>query len=219
MGYVVTFYDFRPIVRYDAQPWTHVEIYEGSVETGPWLLIEQKILTPVDSDPANPQARSFTTAAATQSDGLWYELRWKDAAENVSLSQPIFNSPNELVPDPQDVALLLRSRLRDDEGNLVAEFSADTSPTLVEVRGFIQRAVTDVQSRVAVVIPTDQVDRARNMATLYAAAQAERSYFPELTTDQRDTFQSLMTDYNNGMDNPDSGLIHECRHPYDITLH
>jgi hypothetical protein len=62
-----TFTDYRPVARYPpiTTPWTQARIEEAPAETGPWTTIDTITLSPVDSDPTAPQARSFSTPNAT----------------------------------------------------------------------------------------------------------------------------------------------------------
>ena len=93
MSQVVTFEAFVPPPRYDSLPWTEVLIEEGLTETGTFTLIDTQALSPVDSDPANPAARSFTTELADDAMGLWYRLIFKDATGDETVpTDPIQNT-------------------------------------------------------------------------------------------------------------------------------
>jgi hypothetical protein len=80
MAQVITFENYVPTPRYDSIPWTEVDIEEGLTETGSFTVIDNMPLSPVDSDPANPAARSFTTELADDAMDLWYRLVFRDAS-------------------------------------------------------------------------------------------------------------------------------------------
>lgn len=84
MPQVITFEDYVPPARYDGIPWTDARVYEGASSTGPWTLIDTITLTPVDSDPANPAERSFTTELASDTPALWYRIIFVDGTGDVS---------------------------------------------------------------------------------------------------------------------------------------
>ncbi len=98
MSVVVSLEDFRPSPRYDDEPWTDAQIYEGTASTGPWTLLETLPLTPVDPDPENPSYRNFTTDLGT-ADELWYYIVFVDA--DMSTGQP--TTPIQNVPDDRPV--------------------------------------------------------------------------------------------------------------------
>ena len=110
MSIVVSLEDYRPSPRYDALPWTQARIQEGTASVGPWNTLETQNLSPVDSDPANPAYRSFTTQLGT-ADAQWYRIVFLDATgdlglptfpvQNVADDRPVYASVSEL-------ALLLR---------------------------------------------------------------------------------------------------------------
>lgn len=79
MSQVVSFQSYRPAPRYDSLPWTDVRIEEGTTVDGPWVALETIPLSPVDSDPAVPAARSFTTQLASDTMDLWYRVVFLDA--------------------------------------------------------------------------------------------------------------------------------------------
>jgi hypothetical protein len=103
---VVSLEDFRPAPRYDALPWTQARIEEGTASTGPWVVLETQNLSPVDSDPANPAYRNFTTQLGSAED-LWYRVVFLDASgdvglptfpiQNVADDRPVYASATELA--------------------------------------------------------------------------------------------------------------------------
>jgi hypothetical protein len=114
MTEVVSFEDFTPPVRYDAVPWTQVRIEEALTQTGTYAAIDTINLSPLDSDPANPASRSFTTSNAT-AEGLWYQMVFLDGGGNDSLpTYPIQNLPQrEPYATVNELALLVRVNATD----------------------------------------------------------------------------------------------------------
>ncbi len=106
MTVVVSLEDFRPSPRYDSLPWTDVWIQEGTAAVGPWTTLETQALSPVDSDPANPAYRNFTTALGTAEE-QWYRVVFLDASlanglptfpiQNVEDDRPVYASVSELA--------------------------------------------------------------------------------------------------------------------------
>jgi hypothetical protein len=89
---VVSFERYRPVARYDGLPWTQVRIEEAATEDGTFTAIETIALSPVDSDPSDPQARSFTTELANDG-ALWYRIVFVDANGDESVAtDPIQNT-------------------------------------------------------------------------------------------------------------------------------
>ena len=106
MTVVVTFVDYRPSPRYDGNPWTEVNIEEGTSSAGPWTALETIAISPVDTDPENPAYRNFTTELGTAVD-LWYRLTFVDAdgdtglptypVQNASAARPVYATVEELA--------------------------------------------------------------------------------------------------------------------------
>lgn len=91
---VRTFLDYTPIPRQDAVAWTEVEFYEApdvDGQAGTFVLIDTQTLSPVDSNPASPATRSFTTTAGTL-ETAWYQVIFKDASDNTDTTDPVFFS-------------------------------------------------------------------------------------------------------------------------------
>jgi len=86
MSQVITFEDYLPSPRYDSLPWTTITIEEGPTDIGPWTVIDTQPLDPVDTDPANPIVRNFTTDLASDLPDLWYRVVFFDAS--LDESQP-----------------------------------------------------------------------------------------------------------------------------------
>jgi hypothetical protein len=111
MSIVVSLEDFRPSPRYDALPWTQARIQEGTASSpATWTTLETQNLSPVDSDPANPQYRNFTTQLATAYD-LWYRIVFLDATGDLGLPTfPVQNTQDDrpVYASVAELALLLR---------------------------------------------------------------------------------------------------------------
>lgn len=98
MTLVVTLEDFRPPDRFDAIPWEEARIEESATVGGLYTELETVTLSPLDSDPENPQLRSFTTALGTAED-YWYRVVFIDGDGNESLATtPIQNSVTTVTP-------------------------------------------------------------------------------------------------------------------------
>ena len=109
MTVVVSLEDFRPAPRYDALPWTQAQIQEAATAAGPWTTLETVALSPLDTDPANPRYRNFTTALGTAAE-QWYRIVFLDAAAATGLpTVPIQNVEDDrpVYAAVSDLALLL----------------------------------------------------------------------------------------------------------------
>jgi hypothetical protein len=79
---VITLTGYQPPARYDELPWTIARIQQASTETGSYTLVEDVTLDPVDTDPSQPQTRSFTTELGTAGD--WFRVVWVDGDGDLS---------------------------------------------------------------------------------------------------------------------------------------
>ena len=91
MAYVVSLTGFEPGARYDSVAWTQARIEEATSANGPWTALVTQALSPVDSDPTNPQTRNLTTSLATLATG-WYRIVWLDAISNQQESGAVYSS-------------------------------------------------------------------------------------------------------------------------------
>lgn len=103
MSQVITFVDYRPPARYDGIAWEVARVQEAASASGPWTSIDDIPLSPVDSDPTDPQARSLTTSEASDTAGLWYRLIFVDY--HFATSQPTEAIQN-IEPTGHDYATL-----------------------------------------------------------------------------------------------------------------
>lgn len=197
MTYVRSFLGFAPPPRYEeaADPFTEVLIEEAQSSAGEFLVIETVELDPVDTDPANPQARDFTTDAATQDPGF-YRLTWKDAGGQTFTGGIIrFPSLPVWAPSVREVAALLRARTKIPGGQEVGTFNSNTRPTGEEVELLIAQGVSRVVSAVGATLcdNADLKDAARRCAALYTAMLVEQSYWPEQTRSDSSSFKSMQS--------------------------
>jgi hypothetical protein len=105
MSQVISFTNYRPAPRYDTLPWTGVNIEEATDPGGPWTQIDSITFLVPDVDPADPQARSFTTELASSLPDLWYRIIFFDATDDTSEATiPIQNTL--VVPSSRDYITL-----------------------------------------------------------------------------------------------------------------
>jgi len=124
MAEVVTFVDYRPPARYDLLPWTQARIEEASTETGTYTALETKTLSPVDSDPSSPAARSFTTELGTAL-GYWYRIVFLDATGDTSQpTTPVQNEPGSSTVSTSYVPLSELQRVLQKPAPTAAEQTA-----------------------------------------------------------------------------------------------
>ena len=88
MAFTRSFEGFKPPRRFDSVPFVSVEIREAASESGTYSTIETVALSPVDTDPANPASRNFTTDEAVEAVG-WYVIRWVGGGGAFSDSVPV----------------------------------------------------------------------------------------------------------------------------------
>jgi hypothetical protein len=104
MAEVITFVNYQPPRRYDTLPWTAARIYEATTEGGTETLIDTITLSPVDTDPAVPAARNFTTENGTAPE-LWYRIVFVDGTGDTSTpTEAIQNVPSAAAPAVQAYA-------------------------------------------------------------------------------------------------------------------
>jgi len=102
MAFIRTFEGFAPPKRFDGLPFTQALIRESATIDGVYTTIDTVTLSPLDTDPANPEARDFTTANATLEDAF-YIIRWTDAAAAIFDSGPIrYNDDTTSLPPSPD---------------------------------------------------------------------------------------------------------------------
>lgn len=147
MAFVVTLRDITPPARGDGIPWNQALVSEAASSTGPWTQIQ--VIGPfvdLDTDPAHPKARTITTTLATAASGLFYSIVFKDAFNNTSQrSRAVLNADEvNWRPTVQEVAVLVRARTVDKNGNEVGTFNNNTTPSAGQVDELIDQAVEDL---------------------------------------------------------------------------
>jgi hypothetical protein len=94
---VITFEQFTPSPRFDSVAWETARVEEGTSDDGPWTVIDNIALVPVDADPTAPATRDFTTSNGTALD-LWYRIIFVDGVANESQPTiPIQNSQGDII--------------------------------------------------------------------------------------------------------------------------
>jgi hypothetical protein len=112
MSFVVTLANFSPGIRLDGKPWTQAIIEEGALERGPFAAIDTQALSPLDTDPTKPQARSFTTTKATRESG-WYRIKFQDGEGNSQVSGAVYSPvQGQLGPAGNATKLAARNGVR-----------------------------------------------------------------------------------------------------------
>lgn len=177
--YVVTLTGFRPTPRYDSIPWTDARIDEGPTIEGPWTAIETITLVP-DEDPTRPAARDLTTEEATLAMG-WYRVTFIDGDGDTSnpTSPVSAGATAPHLPGVEEVALWIRARTKDNLGNEIGTFTADTRPTEAEVSKLVALTGGSMVSCVGPWLPESLWERSRLVVALKTAMIVELSYFPE----------------------------------------
>lgn len=143
---VLSFSDYTPAARFDAIPWSDVRIEEGTTSVGPWTAIDTITLSPLDTDPANPQARNITITDASSTAGLWYRLTFIDGNGGEGQpSEPIQNETSATqFATAFDFATRVGITLTDDETARVdALLSAASALIQDEVRQQIALVTDD----------------------------------------------------------------------------
>ncbi len=151
MTVVVSFDNYTPPARFDDLPWTNVRIQEAPLSTGTWVQIDEQDLDPTDSDPSDPQARSFTTDLGTAA-AQWYRVVWVDAASAVSAAtSPTQNIPLDTYATATELFRILKVRTPTTEQTVAAD--GDLATATLEINAEIDFAVLAPTS-----LDTDQLD-------------------------------------------------------------
>lgn len=197
MTYVITFSDYTPTPRMDGNPWTSALIMESQNQDGPWTQIDSIVFTDPDTDPTQPKTRSFTTDNATLASG-WYQIIFEDAANHQLTTEPIQNvvlPRNEWLPDIGDVARLLAARTKDQYGNEVGTFNANTRPTNVQVAALINEVGDRVADEIGDDVPPQLWGDAAGVTAERVAMEIELAYFPEQVNTNRSPYNELKAQY------------------------
>lgn len=151
MAQVVSFVDYVPPPRYDANAWTEVQIEEGTAGTSDlWTLIDTIALSPVDLDPADPASRSFTTENGTALE-QWYRVIFADVnGDTAAPTIPVQNiAAREMYATVAELATLLKVNAVTREAALTRVLRAaadeiDAELDLIEPFGIVPPLVVEV---------------------------------------------------------------------------
>lgn len=217
---IVSFQDYVPAPRYDGTPWTQVTVEEGAAEAGPWTLIDTIALSPFDTDPKNPQARSFTTTHATLVEG-WYRVSFKDAGGNILRVTPIHNVDQfdtEYVPTVSLVARKIMSRTKDQFGVIQGSFTPTTTPTDTQVANVINDVMSEVADVIGDDVPEPLMDDAANVAALKAAMQIELDFYSDQVNSGRSVYPQLKEQYDSALASLQAQVLQFNAGSTDVTL-
>lgn len=213
MSFVRSFQGYSPPPRFDdeADPFTVAMIEEAETREGDFTSIAVFTLSPVDEDPANPQARDFTTDAA-QFDPGFYRVVWEDAeGQTVTGAIQRFPSLPSWAPSLRDVGRLVRARTK-EKGSLGIEagtFNENTRPTGAEVEGMIPTGVRRVLSSIDGTPCNEDLEAdAGEAAALYAAMLVETSLGGESTSPGM--FKNLESLWKDAIKGLAGGVAREC---------
>lgn len=99
--------------------------------------------------------------------------------------------PSDLLCDVEDVASLLRARTKDDSGNELGDFTADTRPTDTEVEVLIEQAAEMVLAVANGDVPTRLYSFGRHVVALRTAMMVELTYWPEQVQRENSPYQHI----------------------------
>jgi hypothetical protein len=112
----------------------------------------------------------------------------------------------DFKPTPSDVALHMRARLVDGNGNRLDSFTEDTTPTLKEIEEAIPKRAGRITSKIGTEIceGEDPAKRAalyadaKDLWALAVAIVAERSYYPEQVGSGRSPYDEMVAEFESG---------------------
>jgi hypothetical protein len=110
-------------------------------------------------------------------------------------------APITWLPSPQQVADMLRARTKDDQGEEIGAWTANTRPTEHEVKGLIDTAAGDLLAAVDT-LPEDWEDPHGSAAALCARRAAmfiELSYWPEQAAQPGSVYVELRDQWDAGV--------------------
>ena len=146
---------------------------------------------------------------------------------------PDHTLPHELglevawLPDPQEVANLLRARTKDDQSQEIGAWTANTRPTEYEVRGLTRTAAGDLLAAVPLLTPTweDPETAAQTLCAYRTAMLVELSYWPEQVAAQQSAYAEYRRMWEEGiealkgaLEGPASGATTYSVHTRSSTL-
>lgn len=191
---VVSFHRVRPPARHDGIAWTEARVDEADDEDGPWSAVETLALDPVDVSAARPRRRSLTSALGA-SGRDWFRVVWVDVAGHAEIGPVLARSGAHLRPTVEQIAKILRVRTKDGDGNDVATFTDETTPTGDAVEGLIQQAIDELHADFGSTPPLEFGKRIRAVTALRAATLVEEGYYAEQTGTDTTVYQTLIVTY------------------------
>jgi hypothetical protein len=200
--------DYIPADRFDGQPWTAARLEEAPNAEGPWTPIDEFTLSPLDTDPTEPQPRSFTSSNGSLEVG-WYRIIWVGALLDESATPPIYLNRVRLSFEPSlaDVGALIRTRTTPRGATAeLGTFTADTRPTGDQVSALITKSVGKVLEKVEIAglvggnLPTELLDPAREAAALRTAMLVELTFYGDQISVSRGPFKELKDLYKEAID-------------------
>jgi hypothetical protein len=114
-----------------------------------------------------------------------------------------FESVVGFLPEPSDIASLLRARTYLDSGEQEGEFTEETRPTEAQVATLINSAANEVAARLGQEIEDETIKAyARNIVAIRTAMSIELSYFPEQADEDATTvYKELKSLYESELAN------------------
>lgn len=97
----------------------------------------------------------------------------------------------ELECSVSDVGALLRARTKDDNGNEVGTFNADTRPTATEVEQIITQAAFMVSAVANADVPSRLYDFGQHVVALRSAMMVELTYWPEQVQRENSPYEHI----------------------------
>jgi hypothetical protein len=129
---VVSFQEYTPPARFDSVAWSEIRIEESDTDEVStdtvWTQIDAITITPVDPDPSQPAARSFSTPNGSDTLNLWYRVIYADASSDTSPpTDPVQNLPIVAYATTTDLFRILKKRDPSDAEVSAAQGDLDTA--------------------------------------------------------------------------------------------
>jgi hypothetical protein len=174
-----------------------------------WQLLRQETLLPLTIpsqmnlvQQASPNNDKYLLTFMRPSPGGEYVLRW--IVPNIGNLDDSFSTTDAIpgassfVPTVDDVGALLRARTKDQFGNELGTFTADTRPTDDQVLVLIGQAYDYVTARVDSDLPQESWRAARSAIALKAAMLVELSYWPDQIPANQSPYAALRQEFDGG---------------------
>jgi hypothetical protein len=129
-----------------------------------------------------------------------YAIRWNvpllgEFDESFRTYHTLPENAGSFTPDVSDVGALIRARTKDQFGNELGTFTANTRPTGDEVSVLIDRAIADVTAKADTDIPVNSYNAAKSVIALRAAMMVEMSYWPDQIPLNQSPYVQMRQDY------------------------